>query len=51
MAAGYAAQGDWDLSAASARKALEILPGYELARNNLRWALDHKGADRVSPAK
>ena len=51
MAAAYAAQGDWDLSAASARKALEILPGYELARNNLRWALDHKGADRESPAK
>lgn len=45
ISAAYAAQGSWDLSVYNAQRALAIQPGFELARNNLRWAMQRKEAE------
>jgi tetratricopeptide (TPR) repeat protein len=42
-AACYASMGRWDEAIRSATEALRLKPDFQLARNNLTWALQHKG--------
>jgi len=51
MSVAYAAQGNWELSEHSAQKALEIQPGFELARNNLQWARQRKQAENQGASR
>jgi protein O-mannosyl-transferase len=42
MAAAYAGMKMWDEAARNAQEALRLRPDYQLARNNLAWALQEK---------
>ena len=42
IAAAYSALHLWDFAIAAAQEALRIRPDYQLARNNLNWALEQK---------
>lgn len=44
IAACQGALNHWDEEIAAAQNALRINPGFELARNNLQWATQHKEA-------
>jgi tetratricopeptide (TPR) repeat protein len=51
ICAAYNALGQWDAGAASCSRALEIDPGFTLARNNLAWAMAEQGraAEKSTP--
>ena len=50
LAIAYAALNDWDRSIESSRRALALQPSSQLAKNNLRWALEEKGKRLVESA-
>jgi tetratricopeptide (TPR) repeat protein len=50
-AAGYAGLELWDDAVRSATQALELRPGFELARNNLAWATERRGQQQPAPAR
>ncbi|MBC5810128.1 MAG: tetratricopeptide repeat protein [Candidatus Eremiobacteraeota bacterium] len=50
IAAGYAGLAMWDDAAVAATQALRLAPGYQLAKNNLAWALREKAAAAKRPA-
>ena len=39
----------WDEGVQAARKALELKPGYEAAKSNLDYALEHQRSPEVAP--
>jgi protein O-mannosyl-transferase len=50
MAAAYAGMKMWDEAARNAQEALRLRPDYQLARNNLVWALQEKQKLAGGPA-
>jgi tetratricopeptide (TPR) repeat protein len=42
MAASYSSIGKWDQAIAAAQKAVALKPDFQLAKNNLAWALSQK---------
>jgi len=49
-AACYASMGRWDEAIRSATEALRLKPDFQLARNNLAWALQHRGGGTTTPS-
>ena len=50
LCAAYCELGMWDQAVEAGRKALSIDPAFELAKNNLGWALREKAKSAFSPA-
>jgi tetratricopeptide (TPR) repeat protein len=42
ISAAFLGMNRWDEGIQAARQALLVNPNYQAARNNLRWALEHK---------
>jgi tetratricopeptide (TPR) repeat protein len=50
-ATGYAGLGLWDDAVRCASQALQLRPGFELARSNLTWATEQRAQERAAPAR
>jgi Flp pilus assembly protein TadD len=42
LAVGHSNRRQWDAAIAAATRAVELAPSFQLAKNNLAWAVRHK---------